>query len=153
MPDPPSGLVREAGVKGIPRLDGEHRRAPMEGHGELVEEPDLAPTIGTAPAISGRSPRQCTRRPPRRSLAHAVKFNLSERDLDDLAADAHEDAIVHGRQIDAGEVGKPVGGEDVLGAGVDQRSAGLHEGERPPAPATGLGRVAVPPGKRVGHAA
>jgi hypothetical protein len=55
-----------------------------------------------------------------------AKVNLDEHDLNDVAADPDQQAIVAGGEVDAPEVGEPVGGEDVLGAGVDQRPARFH---------------------------
>lgn len=49
------------------------------------------------------------------------KLDLSERHLDDLAADPDQQSIVDGGEVDGREVGEPVVGEDVLGAGVDHQ--------------------------------
>lgn len=99
-----------------------------ERHGELVEEADLAehdrerrlplrdePTSARQAITSSGLRGVCSR------SSTSTKATSTT-----LSADAHQQPVVTACGVNAREVGQPVGGEDVLGAGVDQRPARLH---------------------------
>lgn len=99
----------------------------MEGDGEAVEEADLADNERDRGLPARDEANVGSSRDVLLGIVWCVdsQLNLGERHLGNLAADADEDLVRAGGQVDAWMVGHPCRRQDDLGACVDQCPARL----------------------------